>query len=48
MSRQQRDRKRLSDDSLPTTPNPPPSPEKKREREKKVKILERILIIIAI
>lgn len=34
MSRQQRDRKRLSDDSLPTTPNPPPLPRKKeRERE---------------
>lgn len=32
MSRQQRDRKRLSDDSLPTTPTPPP-PEKKRERK---------------
>lgn len=48
MSRQQRDRKRLSDDSLPNPHNQPPPPPKKRERKKKVKILERILIIIAI
>lgn len=33
MSRQQRDRKRLSDDSLPTTPTP--TPPKKKEREKR-------------
>lgn len=31
MSRQQRDRKRLSGDSLPTTSTPPP--EKKREKK---------------
>lgn len=34
MSRQQRDRKRLSDDSLPTTPNPPPPLPRKKERER--------------
>lgn len=34
MSRQQRDRKRLSDDSLPNPHNKhPPPPEKKREKK---------------
>lgn len=33
MSRQQRDRKRLSDDSLPNPHNKHPPPEKKREKK---------------